>query len=331
MTQLFTNNASATLSVQAEIIDTVLTLQTNEGLLIPTPTGGDFFQCSLEDTAGNVEIVQCTTGGTSALAVVVRAQESTTAKVFPTGSKVELRPTAGTQDAFLQVYGGVMQGTLDLNNNEITDPIVQGGEIRNAPIRGTDGGTANEIIVPTAAGIPTLGGNTIIHEGNDDAYALGATVFTGGEGIAAIGDLSAPRTVDLDIPALTNIEGNAVLGADEFLVYDDAAGEHKVIAAQDAGVPIITNAGSTVSPDDTTVNAYYRCTNASACSFEIDTGVGVKGNVLMVEQAAAGTVTIGGTATVNTAVGTTTRAQNSVLVLLCTATNVWTLYGDGGG
>lgn len=166
MTQLFTNNASATLSVQAEIIHTTLTLQTNEGQLFPAPTGGDFFRATIEDTLGNVEIVECTGKATDVL-TVIRARESTTAKIFPTGSKVELRPTAGTQDAFLQVYGGVMQGTLDLNNEILQDPLLTGGEIRNAPIRGLDGGTANEIIVPTAGGTPTLGANEIWHAGND--------------------------------------------------------------------------------------------------------------------------------------------------------------------
>lgn len=166
MSQLFTNNASGTLSAQAEIVGTTLFLQTNEGQLFPVPTGGDFFRVTMEDTSGNIEIVTCTTNANDEL-TVTRAQESTTAKVFPSGSKVELRPTAGTHDAFLQVYSGVMQGTLDMNNNEITDPVIQGGEIRNAPIRGTDGGTGNEIIVPTGAGVVTLGGQKIFHAGND--------------------------------------------------------------------------------------------------------------------------------------------------------------------
>ena len=329
MSQLFTNNASGTLSVQAEIVDTTLTLQTNEGQLYPAPTGGDFFQCTLEDTSGNIEIVQCTGRSTDVL-TVVRAQESTSAKVFPTGSRVELRPTAD-HSAFLQVFGGVMQGELDMDDNQLTDPLILGGEARNMPIRGTDGGTANEIIVPTAAGDPTLGGNNIIHTGNDGAYALGATIFTAGDGLDGGGDLSAARTWDLNISTFTNIEGNAVLAADEFLMYDDANTEHKVIAYQDAGIPIISDGAATISPDDTQVNHYFLCTRATAVSFEVDTGVGVKGNVIIVEQAAAGTVTVGGTATINTAVGNDTRIQNSVVVLLCTATDIWTMYGDGAG
>ncbi len=123
MTQLFTNNASGTLSVQAEIVDTTLTLQAAEGSLFPSPTGGDFFQCSLEDTSGNLEIVQCTSRSTDVL-TVIRAQENTTALVFPTGSRVELRMTAATHASFLQVFGGVMQGTLDMNNEVLQDPPI---------------------------------------------------------------------------------------------------------------------------------------------------------------------------------------------------------------
>ncbi len=330
MSQLFTNNASGTLSVQAEIVDTVLTLQTNEGLLFPLPTGGDFFQCTLEDTAGNVEIVQCTTGGTSALAVVVRAQESTSAKVFPTGSRVELRPTAD-HSAFLQVFGGVMQGELDMDDNQLTDPLIVGGEIRNAPIRGTDGGTGNEIIVPTAGGDPTLGGNNIIHTGNDGAYALGATVNVAGDGLVGGGDQSAGRTYDLDITTFSSISGADLLAADAFLVYDAAGAVHKVIPFRQAGIPIVDKTADYTFDDDD-MNKYFTGTHASvAIEFAIDTGIGEKGNIIIIQQADDAQVSVAGTANVNTAVGVTTRVRDSVIVLLCTATDIWTLYGDGGG
>ena len=328
MTQLFTNNASGTLSVQAEIGHSTITLQSSEGSLYPSPTGGDFFQVSMEDTSGNLEICTCTARSGDIL-TVTRARENTTAKVFPTGSRVELRMTAATHDSFLQVYGGVMQGTLDMNNEILQDPLLTGGEIRNSPLRGTDGGTANEIIVPTAGGDPTLGGNTIIHTGNDNTYALGATVWTGGEGIAALGDLSAPRTVDLAIDELTQMVGAGLLAADEALVYQDSSSSHKTIPYNQAGLPIITDAGINPAPTSDEVNAYWICSNSSAITFDIDTTIGVAGNVILIQQGSSGNITFAGTATVNSAyVNKKTNNQYSVAVLFCTSTNVWTLYGD---
>lgn len=328
MSILFDNNSSATNSVQVEIVDTTVTLQTNEGQLFPNPSGADFFICTLEDTSGNIEIVRCT-DNTADVLTVTRAQENTTAKVFPTGTKVEIRTTAGVFGEFLQKSGGTMTGELDLDNQILRDPLLTDGEIRNAPIRGTDGGTANQLIVPTAGGDPTIGGSTIITAANA-TYVPETRTLTGGEGIAAIGDLSTNRTVDLDITELTALSGTDVAGDDEFLVYDTSGTAHKRIPYQQAGVPIITDATTSVTPTDAQMNSYWICTNAATVNFDLDLTIGEKGNVLIVQQGGAGVVDFtGGTATINSAFTTPTTAQlNSVVVLVCTADDVWTLYGD---
>jgi len=328
MSILFSNNASATLSVQAEIVDTTLTLQTNEGQLFPSPTGGDFFQCTLEDTSGNIEVVQCTGRATDVL-TVTRAQENTTAKVFPVGSKVEIRTTAATFDEFVQQSGDTMSGELDMSSNVLRDAIVTDGEVRNAPIRGTDGGTANELVVPTAGGDPTIGGNTIIHTGNDSAYVPATRTLTGGEGIAAIGDLSANRTIDLDFNELTALSGTDVAATDEFAVYDADATAHKKIQYQSAGVPMITDSTAAITATDAQMNSMFLCThNLAAITFNLNTGVGEKGNIVLIHQSdATYAVTVAGTATINSVIaGPSTTAQYNVLVCVCTATDVWTVY-----
>lgn len=334
MSQLFTNNASGTLSV-AMIIEagpSAVTLQTNEGQLFPSPTGSDFFICTVEDTGGVIEILRCTSNNGNNILTCVRAQESTSAAEFATGSRVELRTTAGTFAEFLQLVGGVMAGELDLNNENLRDPLILNGESRNMTIRGTDGGVANQLIVPTAGAAPTIGGNEIIHTGNDSLYALQAITFTGGEGIAVIGDLSANRTVDLDITEFASIEGNAISALDDFLVYDASAAVHKKMAFQVAGVPIITASTQTISPTDSQMNSMFLCTHSAAeISLELNTGVGVQGNVVIVQQSdSARKVTIGGTATINSAhTSVRTVKQYSVLICIQVATNVWTVYGDG--
>ena len=320
MSMLFTNNASGTNSVLLanEAGPSSLTLQTNEGALFPSPTGGDFFQCTIEDVSGNYEILRCTARATDVL-TVVRGQESTSIQEFATGSRVELRNTAATFAEFIQQSGDQMTGELDMNNQVLRDPLVTDGEIRNAPIRGTDGGTGNQLLVPTAGGAPTIGGNTIIHTGNDTAYVQTTRTLTGGEGIAAIGDLSANRTIDLDITELTAMSGTDLAAADLILVYDVTGVAHKKILYRQAGVPIITDATTNPVPTDDQVNSYWICTNASTINFDVDTGIGEKGNVIIVEQGGAGLVDFtGGTATINSAfTNDTTRVDEGKHVVLC--------------
>ena len=192
MTMQFSNNASGTNSVQVEIIDTTITLQTNEGQLFPavTTASGDFFYATLEDTAGNVEIVRVT-DNTADVLTVTRAQENTVARVFAVGSKVEQRTTAATLDEFIQRTGGTMTGTLDmdlqtLQDANITNPS-SSASLQGMPLRGSDNGTANQIVVPAAAGAPLIGINEIWHQGNDGpGTGLDADTLDGVEGAGYI-------------------------------------------------------------------------------------------------------------------------------------------------
>lgn len=201
MAILFENNASGTLSVQAEIIHTTLTLQTNEGQLFPVPGAGEFFYVTLEDTSGNIEICQCTGNATDIL-TVTRAQENTTAKQFPVGSKVELRTTAASFDEFVQQSGDTMSGTLDMNGETLQDPVITStgaALIQGVPIRASDNGTTNQIQVPSAGGDPTIGVETIWHTGNDGAGSgLDADTLDGVEGTGYIKPADDPVSVSGD-------------------------------------------------------------------------------------------------------------------------------------
>lgn len=346
MSVLFDNNASGSLSAQAEIVDTTLTLQANEAQLFPpvTTASGDFFILTLEDTTGNIEICKCTDNNGSNVLTVTRAEENTSAKIFPSGSKVEQRMTAGTLDEFLLRTGATMTGTLNMNGEAIDDPVLTNtgtGRLLGFPLRGADDGTANEIIVPSAGGSPTLGTDLIATQPYVQTYTAATYVVltrtinnTAGEGTSAAGDLTADRTIDLDIPNLATKLGAAVLAGDQFLVYDANAAVHKVINYRDVGIPIVTAVTDTITPTDDDTNAMYVCTHsAGPISFVLDTGIGSVGNVILIQQAdATQQVTITGTATVNSiATNKRTQAQFAVAVLVCTdddPTHVWALYGD---
>lgn len=90
-----TNNANATLAASIDSSATSITLTSGQGARFPTLAGGDYFYATLVDTSNNLEIVKCTARSTDVL-TVVRAQESTTARAYNTGDRIEIRITAQT-------------------------------------------------------------------------------------------------------------------------------------------------------------------------------------------------------------------------------------------
>ncbi len=90
-----TNNAFATLAAGINSAATSITLTTGQGARFPTLAGGDYFYATLVDTSNNLEIVKCTARSTDVL-TVVRGQESTTARAYVTGDRIEIRLTAQT-------------------------------------------------------------------------------------------------------------------------------------------------------------------------------------------------------------------------------------------
>ena len=85
----FTNNATSTLASTITSASLSLTVATGQGALFPT-LSGDYFYCTLSNTANTIEIVKVTARSTDTF-TIVRAQDNTTASAFVTGDKVELR------------------------------------------------------------------------------------------------------------------------------------------------------------------------------------------------------------------------------------------------
>lgn len=95
MTILLANNAKSTLAVALGGIDTTLVVATGTGSLFPSPTGGDYFYATIEDSTKTVrEIVKCTARSGTTL-TIVRAQDDSTANIFAVGSTVEMRVNKG--------------------------------------------------------------------------------------------------------------------------------------------------------------------------------------------------------------------------------------------
>ncbi len=91
---LFTNNAATTLAAGIADSDLSLTVATGTGSLFPAPSAGQQFNATIIRASDNAyEIVKVTAKSTDTF-TIVRAQESTTAKAFLTGDRIELRVTA---------------------------------------------------------------------------------------------------------------------------------------------------------------------------------------------------------------------------------------------
>ena len=106
MAALYTNNASTTLASGITNSATSLTVTSGNGTKFPSPTGIDYFMCTLQGASGTpIEIVKVTARSTDTF-TIVRAQEGTTASAFNANDIVELRVTAAEMTQINQLGQG---------------------------------------------------------------------------------------------------------------------------------------------------------------------------------------------------------------------------------
>ena len=132
----------------------------------------------------------------------------------------------------------------------------------------------------------------------------------------------------VDFTGLTAVEGNALVAGDAFLVMDDTTA--KRIQYSSAGFPIQTDSGTSDTLATADMNSYIQYSSGSSVTVTINSGVGVIGNIVILQQAGGGQVTLsaGTSVTLNSANGLKTAKQNSVIAIVCTASNTWTVLGD---
>ena len=114
----FANNAVSTLASGINNSATSITVASGNGALFPSLTGSEYFFVTLIDASNNLEIAKCTARSSDVL-TVTRAQESTSARAFATGDRIELRITAQSLlDVSTQITA--LGSDLGLNSNDIT-------------------------------------------------------------------------------------------------------------------------------------------------------------------------------------------------------------------
>ena len=113
----FANNAVSTLASSISNSATSITVASGDGALFPSLTGSEYFRATLIDSSNNLEIVKVTARSSDVL-TVTRAQESTTARAFSSGDRIELRITAQSLvDVSTQITA--LGSDLGTNGNDI--------------------------------------------------------------------------------------------------------------------------------------------------------------------------------------------------------------------
>ena len=163
MPQLFTNNARALLVSGITDSATSLTVEASKADLFPpantgtgsVPAATNWFKVTLQDGAGNVEIVyvRTRTAGSGVFSNVIRGQEGTTARAFSAGTVVGLRITAldietsiGLGVNAVQLTGNqAIAGTKTFNNQIVASGGVQGNV--NGNVTGSTGAFSGSAVV----------------------------------------------------------------------------------------------------------------------------------------------------------------------------------------
>ena len=91
---LFANNARTILRSAITAASPTLLIQIGTGDLFPTPTEGDTFLATLQDSAGRIEVVEISGRSGDQLTVHQRGLDGTSAKTFEPGTFVSMRVTA---------------------------------------------------------------------------------------------------------------------------------------------------------------------------------------------------------------------------------------------
>ena len=103
------NNAVGVLAAGISDSDVTITVQSGQGARFPTLGAGDYFYATLINTSNQLEIVKCTARSADVL-TVTRGQESTTARSYDVGDRIEIRITAATFEDATDVVPATVSG-----------------------------------------------------------------------------------------------------------------------------------------------------------------------------------------------------------------------------
>ena len=134
MSVKFSNNGHSTLASSITSSATSVTVASGHGARFPSLTGSEYFYATLIDSSNNLEIVKVTARSSDVL-TATRAQESTTARAYAIGDRIELRVTA--------------QSLVDATS---LDTVVADNSITAAKINVSGNGTSGQALLSDGDG-----------------------------------------------------------------------------------------------------------------------------------------------------------------------------------
>lgn len=153
-----------------------------------------------------------------------------------------------------------------------------------------------------------------------------------GVGLSGGGDISADRTLDVDISGLTELTGPTMSAADTFLVDDGDNGTTKKIKWQSILPRVVAASNMTIAADDAnTIQANEGSTDYTITVEDIGTNPVEKGHQMALVCTGTGTITVAETAgvTVTSLDGNlVVKASGGGAYLAHLGSNEWILVGD---
>ena len=172
MSVKFSNNGHSTLAASITSSGTSITVASGHGSRFPSLSSGEYFYATLIDSSNNLEIVKCTSRSSDVL-TVTRAQESTTARAYAIGDRIELRVTAQ----------GLVDATAIANNSIGADELNVSGNGSSGQYLESDGDGSFSWSAITMSG-RLINSTQLLHNTNYTLSASGATEFATGTNLS---------------------------------------------------------------------------------------------------------------------------------------------------
>lgn len=164
-TRLYVNNYTSTLA--AAITDSSTTIIVTNATGLPTISGSDYYHLTL--AAGGVNEIVKVTARTGTSLTVTRAQESTTAVAWVSGTIISLRPTAAS-------FSSAVTGAGSSTDNAVARFDGTGGAtLQNSVVTISDTGDVAGAAGITASGVVDFGGATSFEIPNGSAPTVNVT------------------------------------------------------------------------------------------------------------------------------------------------------------
>jgi len=244
---LVKNNAYSTLAVRLEDSGSSLTVATGQGSRFPVISSGNFFYATLIDTSNNLEIVKVILTATDVF-TVDRAQGGTSARVYPVGSRIELRPTAELFNDKLSVGGGTLTGPLVVPASatgsqvpRVSEVIKKSGDtMTGALVLPELRGSSNEIDVPATHRIRGASAGSLVAPG-----MVIQTVYKRSDVRVAYASNSSANVIIAELTqSFTPIYSNSKVLL-QYNIFGEASNENGVFLIARDGAVVARNANST--------------------------------------------------------------------------------------